>query len=265
MAVHLLAGDREWLAENYPKMRRGAQWQVRAIQREKERLGSPDAVGYGLLPIASGESGGVGHNYYVNSFAVLGLNMAAEAARAAGDTDSEQHFRQNAADVRAIRAGFCRFNDFAGTIPTHPEWLPPAKEGGPLPVARGRPYTNFGCALVWPTDAVAPFDPLMNAWCRHHEREAETTGGLFDWLYIQADWGLSYIRHDEPDRAADYFYVYMDNASGCLNWGENNFVDSPFPEFDPPRKGIRTAGQMPHGWASAMFISFLRNLMLNEE
>lgn len=129
------------------------------------------------------------------------------------------------------------------------------------------PDGNYGCQLVWPTDAVAPFDPLMHAWCRNREHVAESTAGLFAWPYFAVDYGLSYIRRGEPDRAADWFYVYVNHASGCLDWGELVKVNSLFPGFTQPKRNrcIVTDGQMPHAWASAMYIYYLRNLMLYEE
>lgn len=113
------------MVENYAGIRRGAEWVLRAIQREKERLANADAIGYGMLPPAHGEAGDFGHNHYVNSFAVLGLNMAARAADAMEQKGEAQRFRQQAKELQdvlheVIRTDFLRFNDFAGTFPCAP-------------------------------------------------------------------------------------------------------------------------------------------------
>ena len=92
-------------------------------------MGNPEAIGYGMLPPATPEAGGPGHNYYVNSFAVLGLRMAAKMADVTGKPEDAERWMQQADELqqamyKAIQYSFFRFSDFAGAIPFGPEWLP---------------------------------------------------------------------------------------------------------------------------------------------
>jgi hypothetical protein len=270
---YLLTGDRQWLDHNYANIIRGAEWIMTAIQLEKEHLGNPEAIGYGMLPPSTPEGGGPGHNYYASSYAILGLHSVARLAGIKGEPDRAVRYQEQANELkesvhRAVRAGFFRYNDFAGTIPFGPEWFPGPqliKDCDGRKVCTVMPDTDFGCPLIWPTESMAPFNPMMNAWCINRETLAEKKAGVFGWAYIAVDYGLSYLRRGEPDRAADWFYVYVDHASGCLDWGEGVDTKAVFTEYDPPRPGIRAGGQMPHGWASAMYVSYLRNLMLQEQ
>jgi len=263
---YLFTGDGQWLADHYGQIRRGAEWIVRAIQREKDRLGDPEALGYGTLPEAGPEDGGPGHNYYVNAFNVLGLESAAGAADAAGHPEDAARWRAQSVELRralheVMRRGFYRFNDFAGTLPAFPEWFPGPKSRTEIDgetVSKTDPDTAFGTALVWPTDAVAPFNPMMHGWYRNREHIGARTAGLYAWPYIQAGGAISYIRRGEPDRAADWFYAFVNHASGTLEWGEGVGANAEM-------RDIVTGGQMPHCWATGMYIAFLRHLMLMEE
>lgn len=270
---YLMTGDEQWLKKYYPAIQKGADCVIRFVEQEKKRFGNPEAIGYGMLPPATPEAGGPGHNYYVSSFNILGLNMAARIAELKGKDSDARRWRKQAeemqqATMKAIQYSFFRYNDFAGTIPFGPEWLPGPewmKEKDGRMVCMHPVDTNFGCPLVWPTEAVAPFDPMMNAWFRNREHLARESKGIYGWTYIAVDNALSYIRRGEPDRAADWFYIYANAANTCLDWGEGVDTNALFSEFDPPRRGIRTGGMSPHGWASAFYVSFLRNLMINEQ
>src|SRR5215469_3691614 len=90
------------------------------------------------------------------------------------------------------------------------------------------------------------------------------SGEMISYIQIVEEMGISYIRRGEPDRAADWFYAYVDNAAQTHDWGET-MTPNWIPEFTPPRKGIRTEGQMPHGFGGALYVSYYRDLFLHEE
>jgi len=265
-AHYLLSGDKEWLQSHYPKLRRGAEWIIRAIEREKKRLGDPSALGYGTMPVAGPEDGGPGHNYYVNAFTLLGLRMAAESAEVLGETDDAKRWQVAAESLHLafkeiMHRGFFRFNDFAGTLPAYPEWYPgpdyqTEKDGEKYSTVQ--PDTSFGTALVWPTDAVAPYNPIMHGWFRNREHQGAKSAGLYGWPYIQVGGAISYISRGEPDRACDWFYAWVNHASGTLEWGEGISAQA-------DSRDIGTGGQMPHNWATGMYIAFLRHLFLMEQ
>ena len=100
--------------------------------------------------------------------------------------------------------------------------------------------------------------------------------------YIYGDWGVSFIRRGEPDRALDIFYAYIANASGTLDWAEimnlraNVASDSAGPGGEmvlidkgffptPDELQIAGGGESPHDWACAFYVVFMRNLFLHEE
>jgi len=258
--------DLPWLKESYLQIRRGAEWIITAIEREKKRLGDANALGYGTMPMAGPEDGGPGHNYYVNAFTILGLNSAARAADAVGESSDAARWRQEAKNLKksldvVMQKGFFRFNDFSGTLPAYPEWYPGPDylvEKNGEQVATVNPDTAFGTALVWPTQAVAPFDPIMHGWFRNREHQGEATAGLYGWPYIQVGGAISYIHRGEPDRACDWFYAFVNHASGTLEWGEGVSANENSTD-------IGAGGQMPHGWATGMYIAFLRHLFLMED
>lgn len=119
-----------------------------------------------------------------------------------------------------MERGFFRFSDFAGTLPAYPEWYPGPdyleKRESKL-VATVHPDSAFGTALLWPTEAVAPFNPIMQGWYRNREYEGVKKAGLYGWPYIQVGGAIGYIYRCEPDRACDWFYAFVNHASGTLD------------------------------------------------
>ena len=83
--------------------------------------------------------------------------------------------------------------------------------------------------------------------------------------YIFSDWAISYIRRGQPDRTVDLFNAYVDTASETMGWSEGQTLYHTFDEFDPPKVGVRGAGDMPHGEACSNYIMMLRNLLLHEQ
>ncbi len=83
-----LAGDMKTLQEAWPALARGADWTIKARAENSADL-SPDAPGYGLLPIGEGEAIAHGYIYYHNFWALYGLELTARAARLLGQREEE--------------------------------------------------------------------------------------------------------------------------------------------------------------------------------
>ena len=262
----LMSGDIEWLERYYPVFARGADWIARMRESERQRVGRPEQPEYGLMPPASGEGGGGGHAFYVNSFAYLGLRLTAKAAKALDRSEDAARYEEEAQDLkqalhRAIEMCFVRFNDFAGTIPQNVSIGQQQKEGD----KEGDFETAFGGVLVRPCGVIAPHDPLMNAFFQYREDRGRQTGGLMVWPYIFVDWALGYIHRGEPDRAADLFYAFLASGSSTHDWSEVQSLNVEYTEFTPPIRGTKGGGDSPHSEASGNYIHFLRNLMLLED
>jgi hypothetical protein len=259
---YLYTHDKKWLAKNYDAVVRGAEWIIRARQAEKARIGNADDPAYGLMPLGSGEAGGGGHSYYVNTFGVMGMRKAVVAAQAMGKTADSERFSKEADDfqtclLRSMQKSFVRMNDFVGTIPQNLE------EG--LNKKEGEFTTVFTPVLVYPTKVLPPHDPMADAAWQYMAWRGSTRGATMEWPYIYCDWGVSMISRGEPDKACDLFYTYVANASGTYDWLECQSLDFKYNEFDPPKSGLLGGGEGPHDWAAAFYVYYQRNLMLYEE
>jgi hypothetical protein len=268
IATHYLCtGDKVWLANHYEAVKRGAEWIIRRVKMESERIGDPANLAYGLMPEAGSEPPiGGGHSLYVNAYAVLGLKSAERMARDLAHNDDALRFEHASSDLakafgRAARLSFIRFNDFSGTIATSVEVGANRRAN---PTTDGF-LTDFGGALVWPTEAIAPHDPLIDGFYGYQEKMGSTTGGLMEWPYVYVDFAIGYIRRNEPEKACDLFYAYVANSTGTNDWAECMQLEHTFSEFDPSKVGVLGTGDAPHGEACANYINFLRNLMLHEE
>jgi len=255
-----LSGDDTWLKRDlYPVVRRAAEWIIRARAEHKARIGDPDDPRYGLFPGGAMEVGAVEgegeHLYYLSAWGVFGMQLAAEAAWAAGEEGDARRFEAEWRDfgeclTRSYEKTFAREDLYRGVLAS-------SVETEHLGMAGMWTFTP----LVYPCRVMPPHDPLAAATFRRMESYARQYGsglssegpGSF-WPYISVDWGISYILRGEPDRAVDVFCAYVDNAGPTMGWAE----------------GYSSAanvggGDQPHGWATAQYIHFLRSLLVMEE
>jgi len=195
------------------------------------------------------------HLYYLSAWGVLGMRLAAGAARAAGAADDARRFEAEYQDFfqclrRSYERTFEREALYKGVLSSSVE----SEHQGMFGLWTFTP-------LVYPCRVFAPHDPLIEATCRRIETNAHRYGsGLVSegpgsfWPYISVDWGISYILRGEPDRAVDVFCAYVDNAGPTMGWAEGY------------ASGSNTGGgDQPHGWATAQYIHFLRNMLLMED
>jgi len=251
-----LTGDRKWLSANYDSLRRGAEWIIRAIEKEKKRLGDANHVAYGLLPEGLMEGTPWHHALYFDAWAVLGLDHVSELAAAIGRTDDAERYSDAATALRqalrrTVQMSFRRKNLFVGGIPVCPE--------APDDLAAWAMS-----ALVHSTKVLSPHDPLIDAAWKLRENEASRLGGLMDWPYINTDWAIGYIDRGEPDRCTQLFYTYLSLASGTMDWGEWFALNKRFEEFDPPLVAAESDSDMPHSESCSNFIYLFRSMMLRE-
>lgn len=254
-----LSGDLAWLKRTaYPYVRRGAMWIVDARHRHMKEVGRPADPRYGLLPPGAMEVATVTrgmHHYYMNAWAVLGLDEAADAARSAGKPADAALFLAEARHMRQ-----CLHRSFAATfrrsgLYTGQLWYGVESQGDGM-------FGPWGhTPLVWPTRSMDPHDPMLDGTYAAMERMSHSDGGgVYSdapgscWPYIGIDWAISQILRGEPDKTVDAFCAYTDTAGGTFSWGEG---------YENARN--LAAGDQPHMWADAQWVNLYRHLFALED
>ncbi len=252
-----LSGRREWLENTaYPYIRRAAMWIVHSRHRHMDEVKQPEDPRFGLIEPGAMEVLEVGkgvHMYYLNAFAILGLQEAADAAGALGLKDEAERFAEESRDLkRWLRRSFARTFKRTGLYDGH-LWFGVEPEGVGM-----YGFWAHNC-LLWPCRALEPQDPMLTAtWRRMDLMNQQWGGGMASegegsfWPYIGVDRAISHILRGEPDRALDYFCAYVDTAGGTLSWGEGY-------------NNLTSAGDQPHFWADAQYINLLRHLIVMED
>ncbi|MHB1000877.1 MAG: hypothetical protein ACYC27_16670 [Armatimonadota bacterium] len=254
-----LSGDREWLSKKaYPYIKRGAQWIVNSRRKHMAEVRNPNDPRYGLIEPGAMEVGAISkgmHMYYMDAWAILGLNEAADAALSLGMRQDHDLFRREAADLKAcllksMKQTFRRTGLYEGRI-----WYGVENEGDGM-------YGMWGhTPLVWPTAAVDPHEPMLTASWRSMERSSNQWGGGIHseseggcWPYIGVDWAISYILRGDPERTLDYFCAFTDTAGLTYSWGEG---------YENGRNVC--AGDQPHFWADSQWVNLYRHLFVMED
>jgi hypothetical protein len=246
------SGNLEWLRVVYPNIRKGADWIKNVTEQMRyltENGGRP--IYYGLLPAAEGEAIGQGYIYYHDFWAVLGLRMAIEAAKAVNDetdvkwmTDAYNAFCSNLS--ASVKFAFERVggNKYIPATPFHP-------------VSQLDIWGSI--AALYPSRFLGANDPMISQtldMMRQHCQEDEYT--YFNrkklWTYITVDWAMCYLLRDDLEMFYRLFDGYVAHASPTNGWTEEIFLDT--------RQGT---GDMPHGWAAAQFVHLLRNALVYED
>lgn len=254
-----LTGNKEWLSKTaYPYIKRGAMWIVNSRHKHMNEIKDPEDPRYGLIEPGAMEVFKIDrgmHHYYMDAWAVLGLREAAETAQALGLTADSKLFSDESADLKncltkSFEKTFRRTGLYTGNL-----WFGVEENSDGM-------YGYWGhTPLVWPCGAIDPYNPLLTATFRHMETMAKSWGGGLSsesagslWPYIGVDWAISYILRGEREKTLEYFGAYVDAAGSTLSWGEG---------YDANQNLY--AGDQPHFWADAQFISLFRTLFLMED
>ncbi|MHB1457501.1 MAG: hypothetical protein ACYC0V_11370 [Armatimonadota bacterium] len=254
-----LSGDKDWLSKKaYPFIKRGAQWIVNSRRKHMAEIKDPNDPRYGLIEPGAMEVGAISkgmHMYYMDAWAILGLNEAADSALSLGLQKDHDVFAKEASELKAcllksMKQTFRRTGLYEGRL-----WYGVENEGDGM-------YGMWGhTPLVWPTAAVDPHDPLLTATWRSMERSSNQWGGGIHseseggcWPYIGVDWAISYIMRGDPERTLDYFCAFTDTAGLTYSWGEG---------YENGRN--TSAGDQPHFWADAQWVNLYRHLFVMED
>jgi hypothetical protein len=241
------SGNRGWLRNVYPNIRRGALW-IKSTT-EQNRFVTEDGarpIYYGLLPIGEGEAIGRGYNYYHDYWAFLGLQMAFEAAQVLNEEDDLKWIRETrdafSADLlSSVRQSFERIGE-GKYIPATPfESKSQCDIWGSL-------------AALYPTRFLDPQDPMMTRTLdliQEHSTEGEykffTKNKI--WTYITADWAMCYLLRDELPMFHALYDGYVAHASPTNAWIEEIYLDT----------------RIGTGWAAGQYVHLHRNALVFED
>jgi hypothetical protein len=243
-----ITGDRAWLKQAYPQMRRAVEWTMRA--RREARTDSPFA---GLLPnaVADGEFLWDGKHHIVgyDFWNLRGLLCVADAAHVLGEQADAQSFQREAADYRrAIDTAWQR---------TGLAWFPPSWE---------KAGTHWGnTEVLWPTELFAVDDARVGALLAE-VRERHGGGfceGTIRWTgssepvihpYLSAYTTMNSLVRGEHEKFVEEFYWYLLHSTATHAFPEGIFYGRRFAWSDT----------IPHATGAANFAFLLRHALVHE-
>jgi hypothetical protein len=246
------SGNIEWLRTVYPNIRKGADWIRNVTAQMRYRTEDGDRpIYYGLLPAAEGEAIGHGYIYYHDFWAVLGLRMSIEAAKAVDEGNDTKWMTET-------------YNTLCANLSASVKLAFEHVSGNQyIPATPFHPVSQFdiwgSIAALYPTRFLGANDPMISQtldMMRRHCQQDEYT--YFNrkklWTYITVDWAMCYLLRDDLEMFFRLFDGYVSHASPTNGWTEEIFLDT--------RQGT---GDMPHGWAAAQFVHLLRNSLVYED
>jgi hypothetical protein len=123
-------------------------------------------------------------------------------------------------------------------------------------MARGTSCGVWPCGVLDPSDQFvrSSFEVYWNKWIAPHDGGFEHKGEF--WPYAGLDLAMDYLMFGQPERTAKILRWTIDHdpTSGCYSW----------PEGMNLKNLTLAAGDMPHGWMCASYISLIRNILVRE-
>ncbi|HUT12050.1 MAG TPA: hypothetical protein VMY42_16230 [Thermoguttaceae bacterium] len=244
---HKITGDRAWLAEAYPQMRRAVDWMMQA--RREAPADSPFA---GVLPAAPADGeylwDGKHHIVGYDIWNLRGLLCTADAARILGKAEEADELLREAELYRAaVDAAWQR----TGLAHFPPSW---EKDG--------THWSNT--ETLWPTELFARDDPRVAALVRH--ARAEHGGGFHEgtirWLgrpdaihpYMSAYTTMADLVRGNDEQVVEDFYWYLLHSSAT----------HAFPEGIYYKRRFAWSSTIPHPTGASNYALMLRHMLLHE-
>jgi len=251
-----LTGDWEWLERMWPKVEEEVN---RIIEYREMTRSDPEQANYGLMPPGFGDGGLAGkHREYTNVYWTLaGLKTAIQAAEridkpavSAWKAEYEDYWKQF--DKARERD---KLVDSAGNT-----YVPVTMKGEEQQLAQRGAWAFLHS--IYPGRTFSPDDELMLgtlAMLDATEREGLIfgTGWIADgiWNYAGSFYGHAHLWLGHSRKAAATLYAFGNHACPMLCWRE---------EQRPQGEKEYYVGDMPHNWASAEFVRFVRHIMIME-
>jgi len=251
-----LTGDWRWLEKMWPKVKEEAN---RIIEYRKMTRSDPSQMNYGLMPPGFGDGGLAGkHREYTNVYWTLaGLRAAIQAAEQLGS--------------ESVAAWKAEYEDYW-------KYFDKARERDKLVDRAGNTYVPVTMTgekeqlpqrgawaflqSIYPGRIFAADDELMcgtMAMLDANQREGLIygTGWIKNgiWNYSGSFYGHAHLWLGHSKKASATFYAFGNHACPLLCWREEQM---------PRGEKEHYVGDMPHNWASAEFIRFVRHMMILE-
>jgi len=244
-----ITGDRDWLRQAYPQMRRATEWTARA-----RREAPDDSPFAGVLPnaVADGEYLWDGKHHIVgyDFWNLRGMLCVADAARELGEHADAQRYQQEAEHYRrAIDAAWRK---------TGVAWFPPSWE---------KAGTHWGdTETLWPTALFAPDDTRVSALLTevHEHHGGGFREGTIRWTgskepaihpYLSSYTTMASLIRGEHDRFVEEFYWYVLHSTAAHAFPEGIFYQRRFAWSDT----------IPHATGAANFAFLLRHALVHEQ
>ena len=244
---HQISGDRAWLQQAYPQMRRAVDWLMKA--RRQAPADSPFA---GVLPAAPADGeylwDGKHHIVGYDFWNLRGLLCTADAARTLGRTEEAGQLRAEAELYRAAIDSAWKRTGLA--------YFPPSWE---------KAGTHWGnTETLWPTELFDRNDPRVAALV-HHAREVQGGGfveSTIRWLghadaihpYMSAYTTMADLVRGEHEKVVADFYWYLLHSSATHAFAEGIYYKRRFAWNDT----------IPHVTGASNYALLLRHMLLHE-
>ena len=257
-----LTADGSWAESVYPAIGRAVNWLDRLIDMSIGEYGA-DYPGSGLLPLGFGDGGLIKGTDYTNVFwIVAGLRSASQLA--AQLNKPEAHAWTLLADYAAKWMQTAIDRDFVQKDEDGDAYIP-STVGNSLSTTGGpsKLQGQWGfMQAVYPLQVLSPHDPKVKATIdtiTRYEREDTCfgIGWIADgiWTYAAGFWGPALLHSEQYDHALRVLEAYMQHASPTYSWREEQSLQG-----DP----ALIVGDMPHGWAWALYLYFVRSCAVLE-
>jgi hypothetical protein len=259
MEHYRLTGDKQYLAEVYPRMLASSRFNER--QRARSRTAaSPRPLNYGLLPRGFGDCGLMndGDNYGVfmphNMWAVYADRCSFEAAEILGKTADVAELKKTYETARTdllstLDRGAIREKDY--------RWIP-GVAGKTSGSSWGALNATFPCGIL-PSD-----HELITGTLRKMESNMSPggipmhTGWLANgmWVAITLDNVAEvHLLRGNGDAAAKYLYATLNHGTPLLTWCE---------ERGPEPGSSNCTGDRQHLWTPVAVVRAIRDMMVME-
>jgi hypothetical protein len=254
-----LTGDVDYLRRVYPALRRGAEWIRRQTLSTRDQApGRQTHYGhyghYGLISpgIDEGEAPGAIYSYYLQRWALFGMQEIVAAAQVLGEAQDLAWMRPCCDE---FHANLLASEEYAYKTTGKSQFLPASPDGAALDL-----WGIYNA--VYPTGLLSPDSPMVAKtldrslahWKEYvYTHNAPVNDGPL-WLYMSIEWAFCFLLQDRRELFQRIFNSYVAHVSPVSAWCEGEYP-APF------RMGT---GDIPHGWAAAEFVHAVRNSFLLE-
>ncbi len=264
-----LSGDWEYFKELYPDAFKGMTY-LRDLRNNAFQNGTSNGT-YGLLPRGFGDSGigGVRSEFTNTIWTLVALKLFLETSQRLGMprvSDIRTFYGElRAAFFAAARVEMRKHPKGFSFLPMLMKEDPGWSETDPLKQPKFQAAQIYLSQAIFPGLLFVPDDPIVKGHLDlmkaviQEDIPAET-----GWLSNDAVWTYNapvaaqvFLWAGMPDVARKIFIGFLNHASPLYAWREEQSLhDAPTPRF---------IGDMPHNWASAECIRYLRSMMIMED